>query len=105
MAISTDLARGLKKVDKDLDFMMTCFVEVLEQLDHKDLAGTLPWMGKRKLRGVQLFSYRGVQAYSIALQRHPTVFERSAAEKLIAQHGKAAFCRALLNANEVIFIE
>ena len=54
MAISTDLARGLKKVDKDLDFMMTCFVEVLEQLDHKDLAGTLPWMGKRKLRGVQM---------------------------------------------------
>ena len=68
MAISNDLARGLKKVDKDLDFMMTCFVEVLEQLDHKDLAGTLPWMGKRKLRGVQLFSYRGVQAYSIAFQ-------------------------------------
>ena len=68
MAISTDLARGLKKVDKDLDFMMTCFVEVLEQLDHKDLAGTLPWMGKRKLRGVQIFSYRGVQAYSIAFQ-------------------------------------
>ncbi|MEN9652629.1 MAG: hypothetical protein RL303_349, partial [Verrucomicrobiota bacterium] len=25
MAISNDLARGLKKVDKDLDFMMTCF--------------------------------------------------------------------------------
>ena len=73
MAISNDLARGLKKVDKDLDFMMTCFVEVLEQLDHKDLAGTLPWMGKRKLRGVQLFSYRGVQAYSIAFQLLNTV--------------------------------
>jgi len=46
-----------------------------------------------------------VQAYSIALQRQPTATERSAAEKLIAQHGKTAFCRALLNANEVIFIE
>ena len=45
------------------------------------------------------------QAYSIALQRQPTTTERSAAEKLIAQHGKTAFCRALLNANEVIFIE
>jgi len=62
MAISNDLARGLKKVDQDLAFMMGCFVEVLEQLDHKDLAGTLPWMGKRKLRGVQIISYRGVQA-------------------------------------------
>ena len=80
MAISTDLARGLKKVDKDLDFMMTCFVEVLEQLDHKDLAGTVPWMGKRKLRGVQLFSYRGVQAYSIAFQLLNMVEENASAQ-------------------------
>ena len=80
MAISNDLARGLKKVDKDLDFMMTCFVEVLEQLDHKDLAGTLPWMGKRKLRGVQIFSYRGVQAYSIAFQLLNMVEENASAQ-------------------------
>lgn len=80
MAISTDLARGLKKVDKDLDFMMTCFVEMLEQLDHKDLAGTLPWMGKRKLRGVQIFSYRGVQAYSIAFQLLNMVEENASAQ-------------------------
>lgn len=80
MAISNDLARGLKKVDKDLDFMMSCFVEVLEQLDHKDLAGTLPWMGKRKLRGVQLFSYRGVQAYSIAFQLLNMVEENASAQ-------------------------
>ena len=80
MAISTDLARGLKKVDKDLDFMMGCFVEVLEQLEHKDLAGTLPWMGKRKLRGVQIFSYRGVQAYSIAFQLLNMVEENASAQ-------------------------
>ncbi|MEY4854582.1 MAG: hypothetical protein RIR32_1258, partial [Verrucomicrobiota bacterium] len=80
MAISTDLARGLKKVDKDLDFMMRCFVDVLEQLEHKDLAGTLPWMGKRKLRGVQIFSYRGVQAYSIAFQLLNMVEENASAQ-------------------------
>ena len=80
MAISNDLARGLKKVDKDLDFMMSCFVEVLEQLDHKDIAGTLPWMGKRKLRGVQIFSYRGVQAYSIAFQLLNMVEENASAQ-------------------------
>jgi hypothetical protein len=45
------------------------------------------------------------QAYSIALQRQPTTTERSAAEKLIAQHGKSAFCRALLNSNALIFVE
>ena len=45
------------------------------------------------------------QAYSFALQRQPSATERSAAEKLIAQHGKPAFCRALLNSNTLIFVE
>jgi mono/diheme cytochrome c family protein len=45
------------------------------------------------------------QAYSQALQRRPTAVERSAAEKLIGRYGKTAFCRALLNSNELIFIE
>jgi len=67
-------------VDRDLAFMMECFVEVLEQLGHKDLAGTLPWMGKRKLRGVQIFSYRGVQAYSIAFQLLNMVEENASAQ-------------------------
>ena len=80
MVINKDLARGLKKVDRDLAFMMGCFVEVLEELGHKDLAGTLPWMGKRKLRGVQIFSYRGVQAYSIAFQLLNMVEENASAQ-------------------------
>jgi phosphoenolpyruvate carboxylase len=80
MPINKDLAQGLKKVDRDLAFMMECFVEVLEQLGHKDLAGTLPWMGKRKLRGVQIFSYRGVQAYSIAFQLLNMVEENASAQ-------------------------
>ena len=45
------------------------------------------------------------QAYSIALQRQPTANERAAAAKLLAQHGKPAFSRALLNSNALIFIE
>jgi hypothetical protein len=45
------------------------------------------------------------QAYSLALQRQPSATERSAAEKLIAQYGKPAFCRALLNSNALIFVE
>ena len=45
------------------------------------------------------------QAYSFALQRPPTATERAAAEKLIAKHGKPAFCRALLNSNALIFLE
>ena len=45
------------------------------------------------------------QAYSLALQRPPTATERAAAEKLLARHGKPAFCRALLNSNALIFVE
>jgi phosphoenolpyruvate carboxylase len=37
-------------------------------------------MGKRKLRGVQLFSYRGVQAYSIAFQLLNMVEENASAQ-------------------------
>jgi hypothetical protein len=44
-------------------------------------------------------------AYSLAFQREPTTAERRAAEKLIAAHGPAAFCRALLNANELLYLE
>ncbi|MEY3959123.1 MAG: hypothetical protein RJA37_1726 [Verrucomicrobiota bacterium] len=45
------------------------------------------------------------EAYRLAFRRAPSAKERDAAEKLIAKHGKAAFCRALLNANELIYLE
>lgn len=80
MPISQELKKGLRKVDRDLDFMMACFREVLEELGHRDLAGSLPWMGKRRLRGIQIFSYRGVQAYSIAFQLLNMVEENAAAQ-------------------------
>jgi len=44
-------------------------------------------------------------AYGILFQRPPTTVELSAANQLIATHGPYAFCRALLNANELIYIE
>ncbi len=45
------------------------------------------------------------QAYRFAFQREPTAKEHEAATKLIATHGAEAFCRALLNANELIYLE
>ena len=45
------------------------------------------------------------QAYRIAFQREPTEKEREAATKLISTHGAEAFCRALLNANELLYLE
>jgi len=44
-------------------------------------------------------------AYRLAFLRPPTTKERAAAEKLLAAHGRDAFCRALLNANELIYLE
>jgi cytochrome c553 len=44
-------------------------------------------------------------AHRLAFQRAPTAKERAAAEKLVATHGRDALCRALLNANELIYLE
>lgn len=44
-------------------------------------------------------------AFAIALQREPTRGERDAAERLIRAHGRDAFCRALLNANELLYLQ
>jgi len=45
------------------------------------------------------------QAFAFAFQRPPTDMERAAAEQLIATHGAEAFCRALLNSNELLYLE
>ena len=45
------------------------------------------------------------RAYAIAFQRAPFAKERRAAMQLIRTHGLAAFGRALLNANELIYLE
>jgi hypothetical protein len=44
-------------------------------------------------------------AYDILFQRSPTTMELNAAKQLISTYGRVAFCRALLNANELIYIE
>jgi len=45
------------------------------------------------------------RAYQISFQRDPTAREHHAATQLIATHGTEAFCRALLNANELLYLE
>jgi mono/diheme cytochrome c family protein len=45
------------------------------------------------------------QAYRLTFQRQPTAKEHEAASQLIAKHGAEAFCRALLNANELLYLE
>jgi hypothetical protein len=43
-------------------------------------------------------------AFSLAFQRPPTSEEMAAACELVRDHGLTAFCRAILNANEFLFV-
>ena len=45
------------------------------------------------------------RAFAFALQRAPTPREMESGSALIAAHGRRAFCRALLNANELLHLE
>lgn len=44
------------------------------------------------------------RAFALAFQREPDRSETQAAEKLIREHGLQVFCRALLNANEFVYM-
>jgi len=45
-----------------------------------------------------------VRAWRLAFGRDPSAAERNAAEKLVADHGLKALCRALFNANEFLVV-
>ena len=45
------------------------------------------------------------RAFALAVQREPSAKELAAARKLVKEHGLAALCRALLNANEFVFVD
>ncbi len=45
------------------------------------------------------------RAYALAFSRTPADTERSTAESFIAQYGLVAFCRGLLNANELVYLD
>jgi hypothetical protein len=44
------------------------------------------------------------RGFRLAFGRAPTDGERDAAVRLISEHGLTAFCRALLNANEFVYV-
>ncbi len=45
------------------------------------------------------------RAFALAFQRAPSDKELAAALKLVKEHGLAALCRAVLNANEFVFVD
>ena len=49
-------------------------------------------------------SRQAERGFRLAFGRAATAAERTAAARLIASHGTAAFCRALYNANEFVYV-
>jgi hypothetical protein len=45
------------------------------------------------------------RAFRLAFQREPSEKELSGGTKLVADHGLPALCRALLNANEFLYVD
>ena len=45
------------------------------------------------------------RGFRLAFQREPTATEQTAAQRLVRDHGLPAFCRALFNANEFLFVD
>ena len=80
-------------------------LQALTLLNHRftlDMSTALAERVQREVPNDQAAQVR--RAFALAFQRQSTVEEQQAALKLIASHGWRAFCRALLNANELIYL-
>ncbi|HMV47682.1 MAG TPA: DUF1553 domain-containing protein, partial [Blastocatellia bacterium] len=80
-------------------------LQALTLLNHRftlDMADALAARAQREAPNDQAAQVR--RAFALAFQQTPTPEEEQAALKLIASHGWRAFCRALLNANELIYL-
>jgi phosphoenolpyruvate carboxylase len=71
---------GFERIDRDLDFLMRAFQQVLIETGNKDIAAQLPYVGGKPLRPNGELSPRGVQAFSIAFQLLNAVEENAAAQ-------------------------
>ena len=100
-------------------------VDVLTDFDLPDIAFAAPKRANTTtpLQALTLFNHRFTldmadalakridgpeaveTAYRLLFQRQPTAKESGAAQGLIAKHGLPSFCRALLNANELLYLE
>lgn len=80
-------------------------LQALTLLNHRftlDMSDALAERAQREAPNDEPAQVRRV--FALAFQRQPTPEEHQAALKLIASHGWRAFCRAVLNANELIYL-
>ena len=87
------IASGFAKIDADLNYLMECLKEVLEELGEKRAAQFLPWQGHGTAHDVHEPPPGIEQAYSIAFQLLNMVEENAAAQTRRLreiEHGLAA---------------
>jgi Protein of unknown function (DUF1553)/Protein of unknown function (DUF1549)/Planctomycete cytochrome C len=75
-------------------------LQALTMLNHRFMLDMAKALGKRIGEDSPIET-----AYRLLFQRSPSPLEHHAATELLTAHGREAFCRALLNANELIYIE
>ena len=81
-------------------------LQTLTLLNHRfvlDMAAALSERAVREAGNDPAAQIR--RAYAAAFQREPTPKELPAALAIVRSHGMPAFCRGLLNANELIYLE
>ncbi len=80
MLLSSVLTVDPAKVDRDLEFVMQCFREVLTEIGERDLAAALPWQSEQPLPAGST-PERLAQAYTIAFQLLSMVEQNAAVQQ------------------------
>ena len=82
-------------------------LQALTLLNHRftlDMAEALAKRIEPPIAGSDLKA-RVAQVFELAFQREPTAAELVSAERLVQTHGLPALCRAVLNANEFLYLD
>src|SRR5581483_6711683 len=84
----------------------TTALQALNLLNSRFLLAQAESFGQRLKREVGDDPDQQVRrAFELAFGRQPTEFELQAASKLIGAHGISAFCRAIYNADEFLYVD
>jgi len=72
--------QGLNKIREDLQWVMQCFQEVLEELGEKELTQVLPWINDTPRFPEEVSEEKAIQALSVSFQLLNMVEENAAAQ-------------------------
>src|SRR5262249_13910970 len=81
-------------------------LQALALMNHSFTVTMADALSKRLSASTDPANYEGQirLGFVLAFGREPTAVEQSAAATLVGKYGMRAFCRALLNSNEMIYV-